>query len=271
MEEAMSKRSILIWILGVALLAWSLPVLAAEPAADQAENIVPSAGAKAPGDILFHCDVQSIPNDNRILGIETLRDTIFISGGGQAAPNWVHVWTMPGGICTYGYTVQQYTPETWGWRDIACDGEYLYASDDRTLECFYVTPGGVVLVAANNITISGMADIGVVRAVAYDEDHDWFWTADFSSNIYAFDRTGTQMAGPYGNTYAVYGMAYDNESPGGPFLWVHTQDSCNVRQFNPNTGVYTGVVYSGWGDGDRGSGFALLETALRELRTQRHA
>ncbi len=253
----MLKRLAFVSVLAVALLAWSLPVLAAEPTADQAENIVPSAGAKAPGDILFHCDVQSIPNDNRVLGIETLRDTIFITGGGQAAPNWVHVWTMPGGICTYGYTVQQYTPETWGWRDIACDGEYLYASDDRTLECFYVTPGGVVLVAANNITISGMADISVVRAVAYDEDHDWFWTANFSSNIYAFDRSGTMTAGPYANAYAVYGMAYDNESPGGPFLWVHTQDSCNVRQFDPNTGVYTGVVYSGWGDGDPGvSGIA---------------
>ncbi|MGB7061774.1 MAG: dockerin type I repeat-containing protein [Candidatus Zixiibacteriota bacterium] len=258
----MLKRLTFLFVLVLVVLVWGWPAMAAELATDQAENIVPSAGAKVAGDILWHCDVQSLPVDNLILGIETFRDTFYITGGGNLPhenPNKVHVWIVPGGVCTYLYSVNQPTaPTSWGWRDIACDGQYLYASESRTLECFYVTPAGVVPVPANDIAIIGMADINVVRGVAYDEDNDWFWTADFNSQIYAFDRTGNMTSGPHANIMGpVYGMAYDNSSPGGPWLWVHVQDSTNVYQFNPTTGMPTGVVYSGWGDGDPGvSGIA---------------
>jgi hypothetical protein len=258
----MLKRAIFVSFLTIVLFGWSLPVMADESATDQAENIVPSVGTKTAGDILWHCDVQDFAppdSDNQILGVETLRDTIYVTGGGgtnHTTPNKVYVWSRQGNSCVYLYSVNQPTPESWGWRDIACDGQYLYASDDRLLEAFYTTPGGLVLVPSSNVNVPGLPSTLIIRAVAYDPDSNWFWTADFGNSIYAFNRSGT-IKRTYANTKAIYGLAYDNTTPGGPYLWAHVQDSCNIYQFNPATGSYTGVVYSGWGDDDPGvSGIA---------------
>ncbi|MFH1336744.1 MAG: dockerin type I domain-containing protein [Candidatus Zixiibacteriota bacterium] len=225
---------------------------------DQAENMVPSPGLKATGDILWHCDVQHLASpdsDFQIVGIETFRDTIYITGANNGLdPNRVHVWLRTGSTCQYLYSVNQPAASTgWGWRDIAADANYLYSSYSTVLNCFYVTPAGVTLVPANNITF---APLNPIRAVAYDPVNDWFWGANFASNIYAFDRSGVQQAS-YTNTLVIYGLAFDNTTPGGPYLWCHVQDSCNIYQFSITTGTYTGVVYSGWGDDDPGvSGIA---------------
>jgi len=217
-----------------------------------------------PGDILWNCNVE-VGTDNQILGVETLRDTIYITGAGgitTPVPNKVHVWLREEDECVYLYSVDQPTSETWGWHDLTCDGEYLYGSDDRTLEAFYVTPAGIILVPANNITLNGMLDISVIRAVAYCPVHDVFWIADLNSNIYAINRAGNMLGGPFTNPYPVSGMAFDTSStPGQEWLWCHSQDNAKVYQFNPYTGTYTGVVYSGYGDagGNFAGGLCVLE------------
>jgi hypothetical protein len=263
----MLKKSIFVSFLAIFLLVWSLPIMAEQSATDQAENIFSSTATKTPGAILWHCDVQHLAppdSDYQIVGIETLRDTIYTTGGNNGLdPNRVHVWLRTGGACQYLYSVTQPAHSTgWGWRDLACDGNYLYGSYSKVLNCFYVTPGGVVEVPANNITV-GLPGTLIIRAVAYDPDSNWFWTADFGNSIYAFNRAGT-IKRTYANTRAIYGLAYDNITPGGPYLWAHVQDSTNIYQFNPTTGVYTGVVYSGWGDDDPGvtgiaGGLCVLE------------
>jgi hypothetical protein len=257
----MLKKSILISALVVILLGWSFPAMAEESATDQAENIFLSMGAKTPGDIVWHCPVELYgpPNDsdNMILGCEYDGQYIYITGGGGTShpdPNKVHIWQRVGGSCQWVCTVDQPTPTGWGWRDIAYDGTYLYASDDRALDAWTANCSGVSTYPAYTITLAAgqMTDIAVIRAVAYDEDHDWFWTADFSSNIYAFDRTGNMVSGPHPNNLDIYGMAYDNQCPGGPYLWVHVQDPLNVYQWSTGTQSYTGLVYSGWGAGVAG-------------------
>jgi hypothetical protein len=261
-----SKRLTFFSVLFLVVLTWGQPVMAAEPAEDRAENIGPTAGTKAPGDILWHCDVQTDPNnppdtlDFQILGVETFSDTIYLTGGNSGAdPNKIHVWTRTGGTCHYQYSVDQASLAGWGWRDLACDGQYLYASDSYVLAAFTVSPAGVTVNGTASITVNSaqMPTLNPVRAVCYDPNNDWFWAANFSNPIYAFDRSGNMMAGPYTNIGSAYGMAYDNDSPGGPWIWVYVQDSSNVYQFNPSTGTFTGVSYSGWGDDDPGvSGIA---------------
>jgi len=263
----MLKKSVLIFVVTISLLGWSSLTWADESATDQAENIFSSMEAKTAGDILWHCDVQHLvspDSDYQIVGIETFRDTIYTTGGNNGLdPNRVHVWLRTGSTCQYLYSVNQPAASTgWGWRDLACDGNYLYGSYSKTLNCFYVTPGGVVEVPANNIVV-GLPGTLIIRAVAYDPDSNWFWTADFGNSIYAFNRAGA-IKRTYANTKAIYGLAYDNTTPGGPYLWAHVQDSTNIHQFNPTTGVYTGVVYSGWGDDDPGvtgiaGGLCVLE------------
>lgn len=260
----MLKKFIFISVLTIILLGWSLPILADQSTTDQAENIVPSPGAKTAGDILWHCDVQTTPNDNRIVGLETLRDTIWISGAGSSTTdtiNYIHVWLRSGGICQYLYSVQQTGSTSWGFRDLAADDQYLYGTADnfpKRLRCFYVTPGGMVNVPANNIDVPGLPSGFVIRAVAYDQNNNKFWCKNWGSKIYGFNRSGVvtdSLPDPF--AFSVYGMAYDDVTPGGPYLWCHVQDSTNVYQFDLVNGVYTGVAYSGWGDDDPGiSGIA---------------
>jgi hypothetical protein len=216
-----------------------------------------------PGDILWYCNAQSYSypdTDYQIVGCETLRDTIYITGANNGLdPNYIYVWQRVSGSCQYLYKVQQPATSTgWGYRDLACDGTYLYGSYSTVLECFYVTPAGCQRVPANDVTF---AALNPVRAVAYDPIHDWFWGANFSSNIYAFNRSGVQQA-MYANTYPLYGLAFDTLStPGQPWLWCNSQDYSKIYQFNPTTGVYTGVVYSGRQDysPNAAGGLALLE------------
>ena len=251
-------------VLSMVLCGWGWSVMADQNASDQAENIIPSPGLKAAGDILWHCDVQSMPNDNRIVGLETLRDTIYTTGAGASTTdtlNYVYAWIRSGEMCQYLYGVQQTGSSSWGFRDLAADDQYLYGTADnfpKQLRCFYVTPGGMVNVPANNINVPNLPTGFVIRAVAYDQNNDKFWCKNWGSKIYGFNRSGV-MTDSFPDPYAfsVYGLAYDDNTPGGPYLWVHVQDSCNVYQFNLASGAFTGVIYSGWGDDDPGvSGIA---------------
>ncbi|MBD3233171.1 MAG: T9SS type A sorting domain-containing protein [candidate division Zixibacteria bacterium] len=97
------------------------------------------------------------------------------------------------------------------------------------------------------MTIPKPAGITVTRALAYDPETNHFWTANFSSNIVEFDRSGT-VINSLTNTKSAYGMTWDNVSADGPWLWVHSQNGTpnngmQVSQFNPVTGVYTGVEF----------------------------
>jgi hypothetical protein len=261
----MLKRLTFLSVLAAVLLIWGWPAMAAEPAADRAENIGSAEGAKAAGDILWHCDVQYNPYtgdtiDYQILGVETFHDTIYLTGGNNGTdPNRVHVWTRTGGTCHYQYSVDQASLAGWGWRDLACDGQYLYASDSYVLAAFTVSPAGVTVNGPASITVNSaqMPTLNPVRAVAYDQDNDWFWAVNFSNPIYAFDRSGNMMATAANIAGPAYGMAYDNTTPGGPYLWIHVQDSTNVYQFHIPTLSFTGLIYSGWGYQDPGvSGIA---------------
>jgi hypothetical protein len=258
----MLKKFIFASILTIILLGWNLPILADQLATDQAEDILPSIEAKTLGDILWHCDIQHYnpPNDTEIqcLGVETLRDTIYVTGGGNGLdPNYIYVWLRTGGTCQYLYKVQQIGTTGWGLRDLAADDQYLYASAEAwpsQLRCFYVTPAGMVEVPGNHITVPA-SPITLFRAVAYDSDSNWFWAANFASSIIAFDRPGN-IKRTYANTYSVYGMAFEKVCDTLSWLWTYSQDSSKVRQFNPRTGVYTGVVYSAYGEGGNGVGIA---------------
>ncbi len=209
-----------------------------------------------PGDILWCCPAEE-GTDDQILGCEALNDTIYITGAGGTTtpdPNYVYAWLSTGtDVCTYLYKHPQPTGAGWGWRDIACDGQFLYASDSYTLECFYMTPGALVPVPANDIPNGPLSPW---RAVAYDAGRDAFWTASFSSPIYCVDRSGAVVAGPFANTLPLYGMAYD-----GTYLWCHSQDNTKAYQFDVNSGTYTGVVYAGCQDetGGIAGGLSLLD------------
>jgi len=104
-------------------------------------------------------------------------------------------------------------PGVSGLRDLAYDGTYFYGSAGIPL-VYEMDFQNKELVGTFNAPEN-------VRAIAYDDNLDLFYSGNWSNQITIFDNNGTQLGsfntGPTGNYY--YGLAYDNASPGGPFLW----------------------------------------------------
>ena len=215
--------------------------------ADKAPNAEPWTGNREPSDILWWYDVQNPTCDLLCLGVEFDGTYYYITGGNSGNdPNKIYIFDAQG---NYIASVDQVNSSDFGWRDIAYDGEYMYSSDDALITQWYISglPDNPVLNVVDEFSGPYICPTCVNRALAYDPATDHFFTADFLSGIFEFDRSGTLINWfPNYNYYVIYGLAWDDVSPDGPWLWVFTQDDYNVRQFDPVTGYYTGVVYEGF-------------------------
>jgi len=190
------------------------------------------------GDELAWFDLQNEASDNQLLGVVFAMDHFWVSGGAQATdPNHLYKFNRQ------GILVETYNQNTtgWGWLDLAWDGEYIYGTDFNTDIISQIDPTtGQIIGTVPNPTAGGLG-------LAYDPATDHFWGCNwFGSPIIEFTRQGTVV-----NTYpqapytAVFGLAWDNWSPGGPFLWAFCQDpAAVVAQFNPATGSWTGVTFN---------------------------
>ncbi len=187
------------------------------------------------GDSLYGFNAQAATGDNQILGVEFIDGVFWLSGGNSFNnPNKLYKLDVNGNLIG---VFDQPTQSTWGFRDMTFDGDYLYGSDDD---------GTIYQIDPSTGSPTGTAipgPLSINRALAYDPAHDKFWTANFNSMIYEFDRDGT-VINTYPNSHAIYGMAWDDVSPGGPWLWVATQDLSNgyynvIYQFDPRTGSFT--------------------------------
>jgi hypothetical protein len=190
------------------------------------------------GDEVFTFDPQGPTGDQTCVGVEFDGDNFWVTGRHSADDvHKLHKFDRNGGFLE---SFDQNTISAWGWRDLAWDGSYLYASDENELAKIDVTTGEKVDTLPMPSGISPP-----VRALAYDRATDHFWGANFASNIIEFDRSGTTISS-FSNALHIYGLAWDNVSPDGPWLWVFSQDGeplTRVSQFDPDDGVYTGVSF----------------------------
>ncbi|UCC78991.1 MAG: T9SS type A sorting domain-containing protein [Candidatus Zixiibacteriota bacterium] len=189
-------------------------------------------------DSLFTYMIEDATGDNGCLGVEFDGTHFWVTGrnasGGDV--HKLHKFDRDGNLIT---SYNQGTSSVWGWRDMAWDGEYLYASDEN--EFAKIDPATGMKIG----TLPRPPGLSPVRAVAWDPATDHFWGANFSSNIYEFDRSGTIIS-QYSNSKAAYGMAWDDVSEGGPYIWVNSQDGSpqiQISQFDPSTGTYTGETW----------------------------
>ena len=187
------------------------------------------------------CIILDTLTDTQFLGIEFDGTYFWITGGNSGGePNKLYKYDATGVLVS---TYDQSSAAGWGWRDLAWDGDYLYASDSYNVVQIDPATG-----LATGVTIAGPSN--PARALAYDPDTDHFWTASFSSSIWEFGRDGT-VHNTFANSKAIYGMAWDDLSEDGPWLWVFSQDGpgvdtlMEISQFDPDSGVYTGVSFQG--------------------------
>lgn len=106
-------------------------------------------------------------------------------------------------------------------RDLAYDGQYYYGSPSA----FYF----YVLDLDNKSLIDTVSVSFRIRGMAYDPLEDVLWASEhWSPMFYKMDKQGNILDSwlPTGITMdAISGLAFDNYSPNGPFLWGFSQDS----------------------------------------------
>ncbi len=137
-----------------------------------------------------------------------------------------------------------------GTRGMCFDGQYVYHSINTTT-VQKVDP--VTRTVVGTINVAGAPN--GARFITYNPDADGGnggiiignWTAP-NLNFYVYSKTGVLLRTITNTVTGVYGIAYDNWSPGGPFLWVWSQGSGqgfpqNIQQMNYTTGAYTGVQH----------------------------
>jgi len=100
-------------------------------------------------------------------------------------------------------------------RDLGYDGTYFYGgAAANTIYQMDFT---------NHQLIGTISSPVAVRGCAYDSDNDGFWVSNWDTDIVCVGRDGSTIATLSTSLTSKYGLAYDNWSPDGPYLWVFDQ------------------------------------------------
>lgn len=136
-----------------------------------------------------------------------------------------------------------------GGRDLAWDGSALVAGTNTGLVRFDIFGNQLGF-------IPKPADLPVVRGVTYDPATDHFWVADVHSDIFEINRGGQVINRIRHDLWGLYGLAWDDVSEGGPFLWVAEVEELPARrisQIDPRSLEFTGFSFAlgeaGWLNG----------------------
>ena len=130
------------------------------------------------GDLLAEFDLDTITGRTSHLGVEYFDGHFWVtSSEAGIPPNFLHKITESGQL------VQSYSQPTttWGWRDLAHDGMYLYGSVSPVVEQIDAATGQPTGVTIPGPTIPN-------RALAYDPATDHFWTMNFQSGLLQVQR-----------------------------------------------------------------------------------
>ena len=193
-----------------------------------------TTGEDAIWDLLFLFDVTLASGAAGNAGAEFANGFYYTT---RWASNLIHEYDMTGTL------LREFSvPGVTGLRDLAFDGTYFYggASGSTIYQMDFAAPPTLLA----TIPVSGVT----VRNIAYDEGSDGFWCGNWADPPTLFDRSGNQLAQIVTGFAGQYGSAYDNVSPGGPFLWVWDQGAGAgtpqiVHQFDIATGLPTGVTH----------------------------
>jgi hypothetical protein len=130
---------------------------------------------------------------------------------------------------------------TWGWRDLAWDGQYLYAGND------YDHPSMIAQIdpadGQPTGTYYGPYPVNPCRALAYDPVEDAFWTASFSSSLYKCFKDGSSQT--YTNPgVTAYGAAAETASATNIWWWGQEGSGLEASEMLTD-GTFTGDAFSG--------------------------
>ncbi len=117
-------------------------------------------------------------------------------------------------------------------RSMTYDGAYVYASNN-TGTIYRIDPSTATL-APPHINTSVTP---TVRFASFDStlngNAGGFWVGNFNTDIFAIDMNGgliSSIAAGVHTLTGMYGAAFDNQTSGGPYLWVFSQSGTNNSQ-----------------------------------------
>ena len=130
-----------------------------------------------------------------------------------------------------------------GLRDLAYDGTYFYggASSNSIYQMDFDTATPYLVATINSPDVT-------VRNICYQPDSDAFWVSNWATDLTLVNRNGTVLRTILAATHnfsSAYGTAYDNVSPGGPYIWWISASSAvntTITQINATTGIPTGIA-----------------------------
>ncbi len=226
----MIKLSKLFTLLFVLSVCFTLTAQQYEASPYQGSTVV--TGEDAIWDLLFAFDVTASSGAAGNAGAEYANGFYYTT---RWASNLIHEYDATGTM------VREFSiPGVSGLRDLAYDGTYFYGGAS-TATIYQMDFATETLVGQFNVT-GGIT----VRNIAYDEVADGFWCGNWADPPTLFDRTGTQLNQIVTGLTSQYGSAYDNVSPGGPYLWLFDQGGTSqiiVHQWDIATGLATGVTH----------------------------
>ena len=191
------------------------------------------------GDEVAYFNLQGECGDFQLLGAVFALDHFWVSGGNSGDdPNYLYQFDRNGSLVD----MHEQGTSGWGWLDLTWDGQYIYGTDfDTDIISQFDPATGEVVGTVPNPTAAGLG-------IAYDPATDHFWGINwFGSNIKEFDRDGNVISSyPQAPLSSAFGIAWDDVSPDGPWLWVFAQETgaeLTVAQFDPINGCMTGVQF----------------------------
>jgi len=158
-----------------------------------------------------------ITNDARLQAVVFFQDHFWVAGGvAHDQPNMLYKLDRNFRLVS---TVPQASESNYGWRDLTCDENYLYGVDTSCI--VQVDPATGL---ATGVCIPSPLD--PTFAVAWDSEHDIFWVANVTSDIFAIDREGnTLMSVENNRRFRISGMFYFPEDEDGYKLYLLNNDA----------------------------------------------
>lgn len=192
-------------------------------------------------------------------------DTVASTAGGFAGIAWVgnewwvsqwnkdSIFTIDiNGNLLSGFKIAGVGAPTSGARSMTYDGTNLYIADNTTT-IKVVNPTTKTLTSTINVSSLGFNARAITFSQAINGGAGGFYVSNFGTDIAEISLTGTVLNSIPLATHtltSIYGIAYDNLSIGGPFLWAFDQgtqvpgvDAKLVRLSLPS-GTPTSIVHN---------------------------
>lgn len=229
---------VLVYNNGTAPLSWSAYI--ETPDQDTIDNL---------GDLLFSFNAteQSQNNDRGLNGITFLNDKIWVNGRNFSnQQTTVYEFDKTGELlATHPYN----TINSFGFRALGTDGEYLYGDDTYT----------ITQIDPLNFSVVGyiIKPFSTISGLTYDPQTDHFWAGNGNGLIVEFDRDGNEI-NIFITNYDIQGLAWDQWSPGGPFIWAWVESEngeesqSEAIRLDPNTCTPVGNGFEGFNFSDDG-------------------